>query len=289
MADADFSGDEILFLLLAAAATAAGIIGWYSPIFRVRARGAAANKLLLILVPPALLATLCFVLKRWADPKTVVGHWDYITLFLLGGSAWLTAAAWLARVFGISARDDAIERGNRAAAVAVCGALAGAMSLYAWCNVGAGPTIWTTIWPAGVATAAWVILWLLVEVTTHVSDACAIDRDTASALRLAAWLIGNGWILGRAMAGDWTSWADTYAGFARLGWPAIPLAAVMIVLQRLLRPTPARPRPPVLTAGLAPAGILLLVALLCVAIEPPPDIGKHIISYEQYTAERGAP
>jgi len=61
MADADFSGDEILFLLLAAAATAAGIIGWYSPIFRVRARGAAANKLLLILVPSALLAKLCFL------------------------------------------------------------------------------------------------------------------------------------------------------------------------------------------------------------------------------------
>jgi len=289
MANADYSGDEILFLLLlfAAAVTLAGATGWYRPIFLTRARGAALNRLLLALLPPLLLAALLHVLRRWADPKTVVGHWDYIVLFLLGGAAWLAAAAGIGRALGVSARDDAIERANPAAAIAVGGALAGSMSIYAWCNVGAGPTIWTTIWPACVATAAWAALWLVVEVTTHGSDAVAIDRDAASALRLAAWLVGSGWILGRAMAGDWTSWGDSFGGFVRTGWIAGVLAVVMILLQRMLRPTPARPRPSVLAAGVMPAMVLALLALVYVAILPRPEIGVHIISYEQYTGERG--
>src|SRR4051812_7379788 len=119
MASFDFSGDEGLFMLVAAAASAAGGVAWYVPLFATRpaggTRGAASTKLALALLPPLLLLLLLLVLENWSDPATVAGHGDYVLLFMLGGCAWLWWAAWLARAMGVSPRDDAIERGNRAA------------------------------------------------------------------------------------------------------------------------------------------------------------------------------
>jgi hypothetical protein len=82
--------------------------------------------------------------------------------------------------------------------------------------------------------------------------------------------------------GDWTGWDDTFDAFLRLGWPAVALAVAVIPLHRALRPTPAQPRRPVFMAGLVPAAALLVVALGYVFWLGPADIGKHIITYEQY-------
>ena len=283
----DFAADEVLFFASAAAAAliAAGL--WYRNIARLRTVGGGrAIKLPLAVSPPLLLGALLYVLQHWADPKYVVGQLDYILLFLAGGATWLWIAAGISALIGVSARDDAIERGNAAAAITLCGALGGAMAIYAWCNVGAGPTIWTTIWPAAVATIAWAVLWAVIEAATHVSDAIAIDRDPASALRLAGGLIAMALVLGRGMAGDWTSWDSTFREFVRIGWIALPLAVAIIVLHYLLRPTPARPRPGVILAGLLPAAILVSIAVAYVVAQGKPDIGVHVITYEQHTGEK---
>jgi uncharacterized membrane protein YjfL (UPF0719 family) len=288
MGNWDFDGDEVLFFLVASILGVIGLCQWYWRLARSTRLGehTGGRRLLLALTPPAALAGLYFVLQHWADPKYVVGQLDYILLFMAGGLAWLMLTRSAIPLLGIAVRDDAIERRNTASAVAACGAMLGTMAIYAACNVGAGPTIWTTIFPALVATAAWLVLWLIVELTTRVSEDIAIERDTAAGVRQAGWSIATGLILGRAMAGDWTAWSDTFDAFGRLGWPALILAAAVVPLHWALRPTPSQPRRSTYTAGVIPATILIGVAFIYLVWLGPADIGKHVITYDEYMKQR---
>jgi uncharacterized membrane protein YjfL (UPF0719 family) len=283
MGNWDFDGDEAFFFLVATILGVVGLAKWYLPLARrTRLGERGPGRLMLGLTPPLAMGGLLFVLTQWADAKYVVGQLDYILLFFAGGLAWLTLAQWLIRLLGVDVRDDAVERRNSAAAVAASGALIGVTAIYAGCNVGAGPTIWTTILPAIVATAAWFALWLIVELTAHVSEQIAIERDTAAGVRQAGWAIATGLILGRAMAGDWTAWDDTYNSFVQLGWPVLALVAAVVPLHRSLRPTPAQPTRSTLYAGVTPAAVLIALALLYVLWLGPADIGKHVVTYEEY-------
>jgi uncharacterized membrane protein YjfL (UPF0719 family) len=287
MGNWDFDGDEAFFFFVAGILGIIGLFKWYGPLVRRTRLGERGHgRLLLALTPVLAVAALIFVLTQWADPKYVVGQVDYILLFVAGGLAWLTVTRWLLRLVGVEAVDDGIERRNFAAAVAACGALIGAMAIYAGCNVGAGPTIWTTIFPAIVATAAWFVLWFMVELFTRVSEQVAVERDRAAGVRQAGWAVAAGLILGRAMAGDWTAWSDTFDGFLRLAWPALALAVAMLPLHWSLRPTPQQPTRPLTSAGVVPAAAMILIALIYVIALGPADIGKHVITYEQYMGSR---
>jgi hypothetical protein len=284
MGNWDFDPDEAFFLIIGGIFALIGTIIWYLRLARVTSIGeSGVQRKIVALAPPAALAGLAFVLMTWADPKYVVGHFDYQLLFTAGGLAGLWIVSWITGKLGVDVRDDALERRNVAAAVAVGGALLGAMTIYAACNVGAGPTIWTTIFPAVVATGVWVVLWLIVEIVSRPAEAITIERDLASALRHAAFLIGAGLILGRGMAGDWTSWEGTFGEFRKLAWPAGFVAVVAIVLNLAFRPTPTRPKPSVVACGLIPAAVVLALSLGYVISLGPADIGKEVITYEEYT------
>jgi uncharacterized membrane protein YjfL (UPF0719 family) len=279
----DFDDDEVLFFLVAGILGAIGLVRWYWPLMRETRLGERiSRRQLLALTPLLALAGLWFVLNRWADPTEVVGHLDYILLFMAGGLLWLAFTPCTLPLLGVSVRDDAIERENTASALVACGALLGATTIYAACNVGAGPTIWTTILPAIVATATWLVLWLIVELASGISEQIAIERDAAAGLRHAGWLLATALILGRAMAGDWTGWPDTSGAFRQLGWPAAALAVAVIPLHRALRPTPEQPKRSLFAAGFVPAAVFVAVALGYIIWLGPPDIGKHVITYEQY-------
>jgi hypothetical protein len=222
----------------------------------------------LLLLPPALLALTGLVLGRWADSQ-VVGHSDYILLFLVGNVAWLVAVWCFMPMLGISIRLDAIDRDNPAAMAAVCGALAGGSIIYALANVGGGPTIWTTIAPALAATVGWVIIWIMMEcVAGDLSDAITIGRDTASGLRCGGTLLGCGIILGRAAGGIWISWDQTWADMARFGWPAVVLGLAAALVHRARRPTVAHPTRDVLVDGWLWAIGFVLAASTAVAMSP---------------------
>ncbi len=186
----DFSGDEWAFVIVAGAAVA--FLGWqyYRPLVTVAAiRKARLNRAVLSVLPIAALIPTCLVLCRWADPQ-VVGHLDYTVLFLLGGAACIVAATRVIELLGVSIRDDSLERNNTAATITACGFVFSVGIVYAHSNVGAGPTIWTTIWPALAASVLVVLTSLLVEfVGEDVADAIAIDRDIAAALRFAGALV----------------------------------------------------------------------------------------------------
>jgi hypothetical protein len=262
----DWDGDESLFFF-AAAATAlftfapllVSLISFKSlrPIGNLRSlviRG--------ILVG---LAIPLLVLLRWADPIHVRGHLDYTLLFMIGAAAWIgIVGRGVLPLLGISIRDDVLERANPAAAGVAAAALAGTGIIYGLCNVGSGATIWTTIVPAVAATGVWLLGWFLLLASTRSAEQVAIDRDTATAIRLTAYLLATAIILGAAMAGDFVSYRQAAADLVRLGWPVVLLWLVAFVVEAVTRLTPQRPRGRVKTGAIPVAAMYLAAAAILV-------------------------
>jgi hypothetical protein len=263
----DFDGDEWVFFIAAAAVALVGVVRYYRPLISVSSiRMPILRRGLLASIPALSIVPTYIVLQRWADAQ-VVGHLDYTILFMVGAGAWILTASWFMPVLGISVRDDTIERDNPAALVAVSGILLAVGCVYALSNIGSGPTIWTTVIPALAASILLATMSILIElVGEQVAEAITIDRDVATAMRLAGGVIGCAIILGGAAAGNWVSWNRTWIDFAHRGWPAILIAVAAGVVHRKLRPTAIRPKPDIFVFGLAPAAIFLAVGISIAAI-----------------------
>lgn len=268
----DFSEDEWVFMLVALAGAGIGIWRWYWTLLRVSPLNThSKSQVLLILAPLASLVPLVIVLQSLADPVYVVGHLDYTLLFLAGGACWIFGASEIFSLMGVSTRDDAMRRCNPAAAIAVSGGVLGVALAYAGSNIGNGPTIWTTLAPAFVAAAVLLTFWFVIELLGGAFEAITLDHDVAAGIRLAAFLVSAGAILGRAMAGDWFDWASTFSEFAKLGWPAALLIPTTVLMNRTLAPTPQQPNPEAGGCGLTPAFIILaLTAAYLVYLGVPP-------------------
>jgi uncharacterized membrane protein YjfL (UPF0719 family) len=232
----DFDGDEVAFILIA---------GFVSLIFAAKYLRIISTtsqlvcpsqkRLPLLILPVACLAIILTVLWNWSDSQ-VRGHLDYMTLFMVGGAMWVFGAGLFSWIVGIDLRSDAIERKNSAAAIVVGSAMLGHTFCYSGSNIGSGPTIWTTILPAIVASATLMIFWFVIELATRVSDTITIDRHVPSALVLGGFLIIAGLDLGWAMSGDWRDWQSTMDDFAVRGLPAAVLAVVAIFAIRFGKP-----------------------------------------------------
>ena len=145
-------------------------------------------------------------------------------LFLTGaGAAWLGIATLLFSWLGLSLRDDAGERKNIGALVALCGSLTGVALIYAGGSVGEGPSYSNNAFSIGLAALGFFGLWILLELAGGVSRSITEDRDLASGLRLCGFLIAVGLVLGRAVAGDWHSENATVHDLIRDGWPVVIL------------------------------------------------------------------
>lgn len=207
------------------------------------------------------LAMIAVALRRWAavEVRTDLGE---LVLLIFVGAVWLLVATLFFPWLGLSVRDDAVERRNGAALVALCGAEVGAAILYAGGNLGEGPSYWNNVFSVAVATGGWVGLWVLLDLGGRVSISITEERDLAAGLRLCGFLLASGLVLGRAVAGDWHSEAATLHDLARDGWPVAGLCALAVVVERFARPRPARPFPPWRLFGLLPALFYLGVALV---------------------------
>ena len=161
--------------------------------------------------------------------------------------------------FGLSYRDDALERRNSAALAACCGAWLSVAIIYTGGNLGEGPSYSENVFSAGLALAGWLVLWSVLEAGGHVSMSIAEERDLASGLRLGSYLLASGLVLGRAVAGDWHSVDATLNDFFRDGWFATILCAFALLVERSTKPSRNRPFPPWPSHGLIPA--LLYLAL----------------------------
>jgi hypothetical protein len=131
--------------------------------------------------------------------------------------------------------------------------------IYAGGSAGEGPSVWDNYFSAALGTAGLLLLWIVLELGAKVSVSIAEERDLASGLRMCGFLLATGLMLGRAVAGDWHSVADTIHDFFHDGWPAAVLCALALPIERFAKPSRRCPFPPWPSHGLAPA--LLYLAL----------------------------
>lgn len=213
-----------------------------------------------LFVFPLLCAAVLAAVLRLYSSSDVRTDPVYIGFYLVMGAAWVGLVSRFLGLFGLSARDDVIERANHAAAYAIGGALLGITLCFAGGNIGNGPGWWVVVFSAALSTLAFFLLWALLHRFTGLADTVTIDRDPASGLRLAGWFIGAGLILGRSVAGDWVSMQATVVDFARTAWPVLLLFAAAVLLERTFRPTRERPLPSPLVYGLAPLAAYVALA-----------------------------
>jgi uncharacterized membrane protein YjfL (UPF0719 family) len=258
------SPDEWVVFAASAVLAVAGWWHWYMPLTSVRRLGAAARGRRLLALTPLLCALALVAALRLAASFDVRDSSLYLTFYVVVGAAWVRLGSLLFPLLGLSPRDDVIERGNGAAALAVAGALLGLTFVFAGGNVGDGPGWWVVLFSAGLATAGLAVAWYLLERLSHVADVVTIDRDPAGGLRLGAALAACGLILGRAVAGDWVSTAATVTDFARVGWPALLLVAAAAAVERVTRPTADSPAPQPTLYGGFPAVLYLAAAMVYV-------------------------
>lgn len=253
------SNDEAAVLLVSLAMGPAAWLVYLSKLSLIRRfRKSHAPLLTVAGVIVACTLGLWAILIRYAAPDVRQAP-QYLALYLLLGLAWLRASEILLTYAGLSLRDDVIERNNAAALAAMSGALVGVTLCYAGGNIGSGPGWWVVVFCGALATTGLAAIWLLLEQTSGVTDVVTIDHDLAAGVRLAGLLAASGLILGRSVAGDWHSIDSTLADFARIGWVTLPLAGAAVAIERIARPTIARPRPAVFLAGILPAAAYLLL------------------------------
>jgi len=227
----EFSGDEVFACFVSIIGTGAGALRYYGGLIGVSTLGGGLKiRGILAVAPLICLALLLPVLLHLTAHEVKEDH-AYVVMFMLAGCVWLWLSVAMAAALGISFRDDAIERRNYPAAVAICGAMLGVTCVYAGANIGEGATVWMTFAPAAMATVAWVANWLMLEWMCGIDDAVAIERDMPSAVRLAVFLAVSGAILGWAVAGDFESAEGTVRDLAWRGWPVVPLAMVLAIVQ----------------------------------------------------------
>jgi uncharacterized membrane protein YjfL (UPF0719 family) len=256
------SPDEVFVIVVAALVWAATWFWWYRGLRQgPRIWLGSPPRRLLALAPLASTILIFIVLVAWSSHdvrESPIYLFQYVAL----GAAWSGAAMpWLAW-HGLSARDDVAERNNPAAAVALCGAILGVGLCYAGGNIGDGPGWWVVVFSAALATAAFFVLWRILDAASPRNDLITIHRDLACGLRHAGACVAAGLVLGRAVAGDWVSAGATLRDFAGDAWPVLDLAVVAVVVDRTLAPTIRKPLRSPLVHGALPAAAYVAMALL---------------------------
>ena len=262
MPDLDsFDPDEVFLLIASGIVSLVGLVHWFRRLRPVSKLGAApSHRAPLYLSALAGFAALGLVIYFWAD-QDIRDNSGYVLLVFLMGGAWLTGAGAIFPWLGIGLRDDALERRNFSAALALSGAILGVMLTFSAANTGEGPSFWNNVFSGLLATGTLFLFWLILAIAGGTAQSVSEERDVASGMRLGSFLLSEGIILGRAVAGDWHSVEGTVRDFVQLGWPGAVILALAIAVERALRPRYGTVNPALLGRGAAPAALYLVVAL----------------------------
>lgn len=261
------SADEMFALVASLAIGLIGAFRWYSPVLRLSKLGAGRSLVVLLLAPPLALACLWGVLVTSAavEVRTDV---RYQVLFVVMGAVWVFHLPRSLVFIGVSYRDDALERRNTSAAIAIAGTIAGLAIVFAGSNMGEGPSIWNTVATALASTAALAAIVFGFGFGTSLGDSIAVERDTPTGVRFAGLVAGCGILLARASAGDWVSTAAMLNDLVAFGLPAGALSLTAMVIERALRPRESCPRPSLFAAGVMPAAAYVASSIAYVASLP---------------------
>ncbi len=240
------SDDEVFVTIIGLLFAGWGAISWYVRVSTPSlARYPGGWRWWLGAAPLAALAGIFAVLKTGASfdvRESVV----YLVFYMVLGAAWVFWALRLNIIFGVSLRDDALERRNPAAAVLIIATVLAQAAIYAGGNVGDGPGWWIVALAALFAGGIWFLLWWLVEAALVVSERVTVGRDLPVAVRLGGYMVAAGMLCGRGVAGDWVSFANMLAEFADV-WVLMPLTLAAIGVELVLRSV-AAPRVAATTA-----------------------------------------
>jgi uncharacterized membrane protein YjfL (UPF0719 family) len=254
------SGDETIALLVFCAI---GVVTWYryfKPAAAVRRPGGTWGLGWWLFGVAAVCATTFFVvLATWASAD-VRDSGLYLFFYMLFGAAWVGLGTTLLPRFGLSVRDDVIERRNWAAAFAIGGAMLGLTFAFAGANVGNGPSWSVVLFSGALSTGGLLAVWGIVNAITPAHEHVTVDRDLASGLRTGALLLACGAILGRGAAGDWVDVWKTTVDFVRVGWPALVIAVAGGVIERLAALDGRVPRRSAFVYGVLPGAAYVIAA-----------------------------
>jgi hypothetical protein len=164
-----------------------------------------------VVIGNAILLAILILWASWDVRESAV----YIAFYWLLGLSLVPLGFLLLHWGGLSWRDDAIERPNPAARLALAGAAVGFFCAYAGANIGDGPGWWVVVFCSALACALLPIGWLILALTLRVDEAITIRRDVATGARVATWFACTGALQGRAVAGDWLSTSATVDDFLR--------------------------------------------------------------------------
>lgn len=208
------------------------LIKWYSSLIVVwpPERGKPA-RVMLGALPVVSLFIIIYTLKTLAS-FDVVDDIFYIFFYILIGFAWLYLGLFIMTgLFDLSWLDDILNMNNKAALSSFAGGFLGLTIIYSAANIGDGPGWWCVIFAGGLGLIAWIVLALIINLSAQVFERVTVDRDVSCGIRFGCYLLASGIILGRASAGDWTSFSMTVVELVA-GWPVLPLTMLMIVIER---------------------------------------------------------
>jgi uncharacterized membrane protein YjfL (UPF0719 family) len=190
----------------------------------------------------------------------VRGHFEQVFLLTLLGVVWLIVSLHLFPWLGLCIADDVIERRNPAALAGLFGGILGLALIYLGGSLGEGPSYWNNVFSAGLGTFGFFLLWFLSELFGRISNSIAEERDFAAGIRLCGFLLAEGLMLGRAVAGNWHSEWATVHDFLRDGWPAAALCLFGTWVEWPARPNRKSPVRPWFSFGLGPAFVYVAIA-----------------------------
>lgn len=261
----DLSGDEFLALVTGGLVA---LVTWVRVVLNINALRLRPRKLpfldaALYGLPFVIAIALVAMLMSWAD-AAVRSSPTYLVFYVVLGQAWVGAALWVFGWFGVSLRDDALERNNPAAAIALYGGCVALTFAYAGGNFGDGPGWWVVVFSAALGTLSLALLWIAFVKLTWIVDRIVIDRDVGAALHVALLCVAWGVIAMRSAAGNWQGAVATVVDFAP-GWvPMLVLFTIGVLVERYLRPLRAPgPRSRVISVvagGLEIGGAVVWVA-----------------------------
>lgn len=259
------SEDEIFMLWAGAAAALFLGIRWFQQLWMPSLAPYRGYWRTMMGVAPLLsFVAVVYVLRTMAASDVREAN-QYVLLYTLLASVWVFGSARLLTTIGVSFRDDALERRNPAAAILVMSAMGAQAAIYAGANVGDGPGWWVVLITGGLATFAWLMMWLAVEGTCHAAERVTVDRDVPAAIRYGGYMLASGLVCARGAAGDWVSLEETVADFVVV-WPALAITGATIAVEFALRRTAAGNN---IIAAILVAAIYVATGAYALSTSPP--------------------
>lgn len=222
---------EIILLIISSIVSWIFLSRWYQYIFkntRMRQNTFPCGALCLL---PALSFIIIIYTLTFLAAQDVTSSIFWIFFYVPVGFLWLSLGIFsMFAFFDLSWIDDAINMNNPAAQITIiCGGL-GLTLIYAGANIGNGPGWWCIFFAGGLGVISWFCLGILINCITKAFVRITVGRDILCGIRTGSYLLANGIIFGRAVAGDWTSFSRTIAEFGA-GTPALLLTAIFILVE----------------------------------------------------------